>query len=137
MIFARANFVKLCQTHQDASAASDDAAASVYPFQVRTIRVSMDLRPILVRYRLQLTGGEHLFFALGGGNILFHTPNVGINCTDFLAHAKTWVCAFSAARALIIATSATHIAVTSIVFFIFLHSLLASTIILGRPWTYP
>src|SRR6478672_1391404 len=51
----------------------------------------MDLRPILVRYVLQLTGGEHLFFALGGGNIRFHTPNVGINCTDFLTHAKTLV----------------------------------------------
>jgi hypothetical protein len=58
----------------------------------------MDLRPILVRYVLQLIGGEHLFFALGGGNILFHTPNVGFNCTDFLARAalcptdgKTWV----------------------------------------------
>jgi len=59
----------------------------------------MDLRPILVRYLLQLSGGEHLFFALGGGNILFHTPNVGLNCTDFLGRAnlvvrqdrKTWV----------------------------------------------
>jgi hypothetical protein len=54
---------------------------------------------IRIRYVLQLIGGEHLFFALGRGNILFHTPNVAFNCTDFLARAglvvrqdgKTWV----------------------------------------------
>src|SRR4029453_10356476 len=58
----------------------------------------MDLRPILIRYVLQLTGGKRLLFAVEGGNILSHTPNVGFNCVDFLARAglvvrqdrKTW-----------------------------------------------
>jgi hypothetical protein len=97
----------------------------------------MDLRPILVRYRLQLTGGEHVFFALGGGNILFYTPNVGISCTDFLAHAKTWV------FRLLVGAGAHHSEQSDThrcYKYRFLHilpSLLASTIILGRPWTYP
>ena len=93
----------------------------------------MDLRPILIRYVLQFIWGEHLFFALGRGNILFHTPNVGLNCTDFLSCrglvsdriARLGFSAFSAARTLIIATSPTHIAVTNIVssYFTFLVSI--------------
>jgi hypothetical protein len=66
----------------------------------------MDLRPILI-VTFFAHGGERLFFAVEGGNILFHTPNVGFNCVDFLARAglvvrqdgKTWAFCLSAAGA--------------------------------------
>src|SRR6266478_2750319 len=97
----------------------------------------MDLRPILVRYVLQLTGGEHLFFALGGGNIRFHTPNVGINCTDFLTHAKTLVFRLLGGAGAHHSDQCDTHRCYKYRFLHILHSLLASAIVLRRPWTYP